>query len=240
MYATEDNAIVNRSAVLLNSQPNLSFHQSNIDAVAMKQADSMCSTTRENFMGVHVHSSDQPQNQEQQSYSKKQTKRVHFGTTKTVTVPTTDQEDTPMLWYDSSSFEKRRSSDRSLVKKHSSKESPAYHEAVLFLMKSYKPEHRSSKKLLEKIRTLTQTEVRGLEHRIVPLLKVYRSISVKEVLDLQKKLRAEDFGLSETAASLLRQKSVKMSRAGRQLAFRLAQADRLEAKAIYGTNSCIL
>ena len=236
MFTTEHNAIVNRSAVLFHPQPNLSFHPSSVLLnVALKQAaDSM----RENY--VSVQSSALLPNQVQPRCSHTYyPKRVRFGTTNTVTVPPVDPEDVPMLWYDRSSLAKKRSSDRILVNKHSIKENPAYHEAVLFLMKSYKPEHKSSKKLLEKVRTVTQTEVRGLEHRIVPMLKAYRSISVKEVLKLQKKMHAEGISRPEIAAFMLRQKSAKMSRAGRQLAFRLAQADRLEAKAIYETNSDI-
>lgn len=194
-----------------------------------KAATVQVSTYGENvtLAQVHVSPSTRPDDRK---------KGVHFESFCTFTAPISavDDADASNLWWDKGSLDNRRATDKHLVFKNSRRENPAFHDSIQFLMKSYKTNTQCRQKLMERVEILRDADVRGLEQRIVPKLKEMRSSSVKEVLQLQRKLRGESFTRSEIKANMLRQKSLKLSRAARQLAFRLAQADRLEAKEIYG------
>lgn len=160
-----------------------------------------------------------------QPSSLNQKKQVHFGSSSSITLPAV--EDPTALYWDQASFVERRKSDKVIMDQHSIKHSPAYHEAIVFLVKSFKSENQSREELTERVRIVRAADVRGFESKIVPLLKLQRMVAVHEVLKLQKKLQ----GIRpEMKATMLRRKSLKMSREARQLAFRLAQADRLDAK----------
>jgi hypothetical protein len=165
-------------------------------------------------------------------------KRVHFGNndsfcTYPAALPAMEDAESPTLWWDKVSLESRRSSDKRLVCKNSLRENPAFHESVIFLMKTYNANSHCRQKLMERVDTLRDADVRGLERCIVSVLKEMRVTSVKEILKFQRELQGESFTRPEIAATLLRRKSLKLSRAARQLAFRLAQADRQEAKEIH-------
>jgi len=158
------------------------------------------------------------------------TKRVHFGNFQSViTLPAID-DPTTISSYDQDEMAKRRASVQAIVDQHSVQKNPAYHDAILFLMKSFEAENQSREGLRERVRIVRATDVRGLEGRIVPLLRLHRSMRVREVLKLQKKLLHRSNIRPEMRAPMLRRKSLKLSREARQLAFRLAQADRLDAK----------
>jgi hypothetical protein len=168
-------------------------------------------------------------------------KRVHFGNddndsvrTEVISIPSRfleEGEDFQALWWDNANLAASKSESMRLAQKHS-EENSAYQRSLLFLMKSYKKEYRNRQALLEHIRTIRQAgDVRGLEQSIMPVLKLYRTASSRTLLSLQEELRKKQYN-PEMAATLLRQKSVQMSRGSRQLAFRLGQADHMEAKDI--------
>jgi len=161
-----------------------------------------------------------------------QKKRVSFGENwQVMVVPRAENK--AELWWDQLDFAARRYLDSVVVDQCKlSDDTKAYHEAVLYLMKSFQQEYQSRAELTDCVKTIRATNVRGLESRIVPLLKAQRAVSVREILKLQKKLQAGSIR-PEMASNMLRRKSLKMSRAARQLAFRNAQADRMDAKEIY-------
>lgn len=159
----------------------------------------------------------------------------------TVTVPRVDPVDVHRVWWNDESLYARRAIDKGTVEENSLQNNPLYHESMLALMHSYKKEDQSRQQLLERVRIVRETNVRGLEQRILPLLKVHRHLAIREVLKLHRALKRSDndnrnelCSSSSTmhpdmAALVLRQKSLKMSRMARQLAFRMAQADELDA-----------
>lgn len=176
----------------------------------------------------------------QAAHSRDNKKRVHFGEdglglcSDTLTIPPVTSIEADLLWWDGDSLENRRSCDKVLV--DSQRENHAYHESIMFLMRSYESKHQCRQNLIDRVKTVRDADVRGLEQRVVTALKVYRNASVNEVLKLHRKLRKEGTIRPEMATVMLRQKSLKMSRAARQLSFRLAQADRQDAKEIHGEN----
>jgi hypothetical protein len=103
-------------------------------------------------------------------------------------------------------------------------------------MKSYKPEqyHHCRQMLLRHVKTVLKADVRGLEQRTVPKLKAYRKRASQSLLALQRKLQNDNgnnfrYLTEDMVTTKLRQKSLQASRGSRQLAFCLAQADRLAA-----------
>lgn len=155
-------------------------------------------------------------------------KRVWFGANSVTVVPRVENQSA--LWWDQVDFAARRSLDNAAVDRHSKKEgSMTYREAVLYLMKSFQSENQSREELIEHVRTVRAANVRGLEARIVPFFKASRSYHVREILKLQKKFEKGDIR-PEMAATMLRRKSLILSRASRQFAFRMAQSDRLDVK----------
>ena len=157
-------------------------------------------------------------------------KRVCFGDNhQVIVVPRS--EDPSVLWWDQVDFAARRYLDNVVVDKHAldEKERRAYSEAVIYLMHSFQQEKLSREELIERVHVVLSANVRGLESRIVPLLKASRMHSAREILKLQQKLKQGNIR-PEMASTMLRRKSLKLSRASRQLAFRMAQADRLAVK----------
>jgi hypothetical protein len=81
------------------------------------------------------------------------------------------------------------------------------------------------------VQVLVESPARGLESRIVPLLKYYRKRTVRSVLELQYQLRMSGeleqsgAGGAEMAVHLLRRKSLQASRQCRHLARQLALGD---------------
>jgi hypothetical protein len=160
-------------------------------------------------------------------------KRVHLSNVVfEVTIPPVEENEKPLLWWERYDFDCRRASDQSLVEENSPGKNPDYHDAIRSLRESYL-QGQSRRVLLAHVQSILKVDSRGLEQRIAPLLKAHRQTHIKQVLKMQKKLQTEGTHWSVREA-LLRKKSQKMSRAGRQLAFRLAQADDLEVKQMNG------
>lgn len=81
------------------------------------------------------------------------------------------------------------------------------------------------------VKVLMESNARGLEARIVPLLKFYRKRTVRAVLELQYKLRESGgHSDSEMMGHLLRRKSLQASRPCRHLARQLALGDAAAAQ----------
>ena len=138
-------------------------------------------------------------------------------------------EDPSILWWDQVDFAARRYLDAVVVDKYALNETDqiAYQAAIVYLLSSFQPEKQSRAALTEHVRVVRAANVRGLESRMVPLLKYSRRHGCSEILKLQRKLRQGNLR-PEMAATMLRRKSLKLSRASRQLAFRMAQADRMD------------
>lgn len=233
MISAVDTSAMMKSAVGMVTGVTPDYEQSTIRTVVLQ----MAATMRAPIYDGEKKTEPEAQASPVTKYSSCR-KRVHFpqNYTYTVTIPPVDLADADKLWWDAVSLDNRRSSDKLLADQNSLHANPVYHESVLFLMQSYKTERHCRQKLMARVQTLRDTEVRGLEQRIVTVLKAHRSISVNEVLKLQKRIQEEGNTRPEMVAVMLRQKSLKMSRAARQLAFRLAQADRQDAKEIHGEN----
>jgi hypothetical protein len=81
------------------------------------------------------------------------------------------------------------------------------------------------------VQVLVESAARGLESRIVPLLKLHRKRTIRAVLELQASLKGEhdehtdDSKNAETVRQLLRRKSMQASRPWRHLARQLAVGD---------------
>jgi hypothetical protein len=215
--------------------------------------------TSDNFMGGSVISRRraatwQPERQSPATRQRRCSKRVTFGNVYTYSEPTTfsnsssscsgdggNPEDPPprqdQLWWDRDALGERRALDMQLVANNAVDLNPDYHESMLYLMKSYKKQYQCRSELVDRVKALNGANVRGLEQRIVPMLKMYRSVASKEVLKFQDQLRRQQHQYhnmdDDIVAVLMRQRALKYSRASRQLAFRLAQADSLEANSIY-------
>jgi hypothetical protein len=157
-------------------------------------------------------------------------KRVHFSDVAfAVTIPRAEPSEAHKLWWDDATLLQRRACDRVAVEKNSVHWNPLYHESIMYLMMSYHKEAQCRERLMERVRIVLDADVRGLEQRIVSQIKVNRHVAVKEVLHMQRKLRQDGRVRPEAGTLLLRHKSLKLSRTARQLAFRLAQADQLDA-----------
>jgi hypothetical protein len=182
-------------------------------------------------------------------------KSVRFSLQQQVfTVPNDDVE--PRQWLQPEDLDRQRLADKRIgaVVAHDE----AYKSAILFLMQSFKAEHYVGRQqLLDQVRVLLeQPEARGLEHRIASVLKSKRIKAVQQFLRQQRTIRRQarkqhrhhhKRSSSSTPSSSsgdfmvslqLRQVSLKLSRGARQLAFRLAQSDRLAAKAIHEEEDC--
>ena len=138
-------------------------------------------------------------------------------------------EDPSVLWWDPVDLVARRYLDAVAVDKFALNKADqfAYHAAVDYLMTSFQPDKQSRQELTEHVRVIRSARVRGLESRMAPRLKVARRQFCGEILKLQRKLRQANLR-PEMAATMLRRKSLKLSRASRQFAFRMAQADRMD------------
>jgi len=79
------------------------------------------------------------------------------------------------------------------------------------------------------IRVLMESPARGLESRIVPLLKAYRKRAVVVVLELQESLRLQGSD-AEIARRLLRRKSLQASKGCRHFARQMAVGDQAVAQ----------
>jgi hypothetical protein len=157
-------------------------------------------------------------------------KRVHFSDVAfAVTIPRADPSEAHKLWWDDATLLQRRACDRVAVERNSVHWNPLYHESIMFLMMSYHKEAQCRERLMERVRIVLDADVRGLEQRIVSQIKVNRHVAIKEILHMQRKLRLDGRVRPEAGTLLLRHKSLKLSRTARQLAFRLAQADQLDA-----------
>jgi hypothetical protein len=157
-------------------------------------------------------------------------KRVHFSDVAfAVTIPRADPSEAHKLWWDDATVLQRRARDRVAVERNSVHWNPLYHESITFLMMSYHKEAQCRERLMERVRLVLDADVRGLEQRIVSQIKVNRHVAIKEILHMQRKLRQDGRVRPEAGSLLLRHKSLKLSRTARQLAFRLAQADQLDA-----------
>jgi hypothetical protein len=157
-------------------------------------------------------------------------KRVHFSDVAfAVTIPRADPTEAHKLWWDDATLLQRRACDRVAVERNSVHWNPLYHESIMYLMMSYHKEAQCRERLMERVRIVLDADVRGLEQRIVSQIKVNRHVAVKELLHMQRKLRQDGRVRPEAGTLLLRHKSLKLSRTARQLAFRLAQADQLDA-----------
>jgi hypothetical protein len=160
-------------------------------------------------------------------------KRVQFSEVVfEVSIPPVEEDEKPLLWWERSDFDCRRVSDQSLVDENTPGNNPSYHNALKSLRESYE-QGQSREVLLLHVQNILKVDGRGLEQRIAPVLKADRQTHIRQVLQMQKKLRTEG-AYWLVGEALLRKKSQKMSRAGRQLAFRLAQADELEVKKMSG------
>jgi hypothetical protein len=158
-------------------------------------------------------------------------------------VPNDDVE--PRQWLQQGDLDQQRLADKRISAIVAQDEE--YQSAILFLMKSFKAEHYVGRQqLLDQVRVLLKRpEARGLEHRIAVVLKSKRIKAVHRFLQHQRTIRRPPTqqrhqqqplvgGDHNIITSLqLRQVSLKLSRGARQLAFRLAQCDRLAAKAIH-------
>lgn len=164
------------------------------------------------------------------SHNTRPTKRVHRSHKKVrfslqpqqvFIVPNDDVE--PREWLKPEDLDRRRNADKQI----GNQVSEEYVQSILFLLKSFKAEHYVGRQqLLHHVQVLLKhPEARGLEHRIVTLLKRQRIKAVHKLLRHQHNDRRNE--------RTLRQVSLKLSRGARQLAFRLAQSDRLAAKAIH-------
>jgi hypothetical protein len=187
-------------------------------------------------------------------------KSVRFSLQQQVfTVPNDDVE--PRQWLQPEDLDRQRLADKRIGAVVARDE--AYKSAILFLMQSFKAEHYVGRQqLLDQVRVLLeQPEARGLEHRIASVLKSKRIKAVQQFLRQQRTIRRQartqqragkhhdrhhhkrSSSLSSSSGDLmvslqLRQVSLKLSRGARQLAFRLAQSDRLAAKAIHEEEDC--
>jgi hypothetical protein len=179
-----------------------------------------------------------PRNQQKKQVCHEKKKQVRFESARNGSVvrikpnivPAVNSEHSKKIWWNDCSLKNNRSENAC-----DAQEQSQYEESILFLMNSYRTKSRCRRTLSAHIQRVTKADIRGLEQRNVPILKVMRKISSKSVLELQQKLRQRE-GIAqnpELVATLLRRKSLKMSRGSRQLAFRLAQADHMEAKGIY-------
>jgi hypothetical protein len=158
-------------------------------------------------------------------------------------VPNDDVE--PRQWLQQEDLVQQRLADKRISAIVAQDEE--YQSAILFLMKSFKAEHYVGRQqLLDQVRILLkQPEARGLEHRIAVVLKIKRIKAVQQFLQHQRTIRRPQAQRMQQqqhivgdhnniiASLQLRQVSLKLSRGARQLAFRLAQCDRLAAKAIH-------
>ena len=77
-----------------------------------------------------------------------------------------------------------------------------------------------------------QTNVRGLERRIVPSVTQCRKHVKSAVLFMQRQLKQQGLYGTPIGDILLREKSLARSQPSRQLAFQLAQADEVEARLV--------
>lgn len=151
-----------------------------------------------------------------------QQKQVHFGTRRTTVIPAVPDSETSHLWWDDHALDKRRRTDKVICSRNSVNKNPSYHIAMMRLMESFDKADRQ--KLTDQVRTIRKANLRGLEHRIVHTLRGNRVRAVQGILKAQ---------LQTSNPEKLRQTSLRLSRTSRQIAFRLAQADRLEAKDVY-------
>jgi hypothetical protein len=117
--------------------------------------------------------------------------------------------------------------------------SAEYSESINYLMqshkhngddKSYRPEDLS-----QHITRIIKRDCRGLERLIVPDVSNSRRRAQRAVLGLQRKLKRDGVYGTSLGADLLCQQSLSASQPLRQLAFRLAQADELEARLVQNT-----
>lgn len=150
------------------------------------------------------------------------------------TIPNDDEE--PREWLQPKDLDRQRNIDRQ-IGNHVSLDDE-YKNSILFLLQSFKAEHYIGRQqLLDHVRVLLKhPEARGLEHRIAVVLKSKRIKAVHKLLRHQQNIRSQE--RSQIIRALrLRQASLKLSRGARQLAFRLAQSDRLVAKEIHEEQS---
>jgi len=131
------------------------------------------------------------------------------------------------LWWNAEDFSQHQRQAKLVASKYSTRED--YRDAVISIMKSYR---EGATYTPEQLKMAAETEARGLEKRVVPVLNLYRKRAMKTVLDLQEQLRLLDF---ETKSRLIRQKSMQATRCSRQLALKLAQGDLMEAKKAYAS-----
>lgn len=185
-------------------------------------------------------------------------KSVRFSLQQQVfTVPNDEVE--PRQWLQAEDLDRQRRADKRIVAHDEAYKSAILFLMQSFKAEHYV----GRQQLLDQVRVLLeQPEARGLEHRIASVLKSKRIKAVQQFLRQQRTIRRQARRQQQQAAGnlhdrhhhhkrsssskpsssssgdlmvslQLRQVSLKLSRGARQLAFRLAQSDRLAAKAIH-------
>lgn len=144
------------------------------------------------------------------------------------------------LWWDRSVINENRKQVQQMQSSIKAVKCEVY-DILQFFRMSYKPHNSKELKLhMLKLNDLYDT-VRGLERHILPKLIIQQTMACHAVLQYQQQqLKAKQQGVHassdasvSSSVQLIRRRSVQLSRASRQLAYRLAQCDEYQAKQIY-------